>query len=96
MSECKKVYAIMHRGYECDDLDYGGFDIVFLSLDKAKRDEVFERLRQKKMHPAADSHFFKDFEAGEDKPDYFEYYYGKWCYEYKVSEFDLEDETKIW
>ena len=85
----------MSRAYECDDLDCGSFDVSYLSIDVKKRDEIFERERQKNMHPSPDSVTFKDFEAGCDFPDRFTYYYGKWCYEYKKDEFNLEDESKL-
>ena len=90
-----KVYAIMYNSYEVDDLDYGDYHIIYLSLNKDKRDKVFENLRHKNMCPDENSPFFKYFEPKENKKGHFSFYYGKWCYQYKLEKFNLEDETKI-
>ena len=36
-----------------------------------------------------------NFEPKENKKGHFSFYYGKWCYQYKLEKFNLEDETKI-
>lgn len=86
-----KVYVIKNKSYEVDDLDTGGYNITYISLDKNKRDEIFEKLRQENMNPKPDSSFYSSFEAGENSDTYFEYFYGNWCYKYTIDEYKLED-----
>ena len=86
-----KVYVIKNKSYEVDDIDTGGYNIIYISLDKNKRDKMFEKLRQENMNPKQDSPFYSSFEAGENSETLFEYFYGNWCYEYTIDEYKLEN-----
>lgn len=39
------VYVLLSRGFEFDDLDYGSFSIEYISLDKSKIEEKFQKER---------------------------------------------------
>lgn len=90
-----KIYAILHNAREYDDFDIKGFNIVYLSTDETKRNEVFERKRQKAMHPELSTALASLFEADTNEKDEFSYLYGKWYYTYKKAEYDLENESLI-
>ena len=93
--EYTKAYAILYNEHNVDDFDESGYGVAYLSLNKEKRDEVFERLRQNEMHPAFDPPFMRDFEPDEDEPEQFSYFWGKWSYTYKTAEYDLDNESKL-
>lgn len=90
-TQSDKVYVIKNKSYEVDDIDTGGYNIIYISLDKNKRDKMFEKLRQENMNPKQDSPFYSSFEAGENGDTSFEYFYGNWCYEYTIDEYKLEN-----
>jgi len=98
-----KVYAILKRSYEFDDLDYGDYVPCFLSLDKEKVIETFKSIKEEEtshFHQSMER-FYKgflekhperteDFQIVEDTDDYFEIALDKWCYQWKLTEYELE------
>lgn len=99
----ERVYAILKRSYEFDDFDYGSFVPCFLSLDKEKVIETFKSIKEEEIshfHQSMDR-FYKgflekhperaeDFQIVEDTEDYFEIFLDKWCYQWKLTEYELD------
>ena len=99
-----KVYAILKRSYEFDDLDYGSFVPCFLSLDKEKVIETFKSIKEEEtshFHQSMER-FYKgfieenperaeDFQIVEDTDYCFEMFLDKWCYQWKLTEYELDE-----
>lgn len=101
-----KVYAILTRSYEFDDLDYGDYVPCFLSLDKSKVQETFNSIREEEIKHFHQSmgNFYKfykgflekhperveDFQIVEDTDEYLEIALDKWCYQWKITEYELD------
>ena len=99
-----KVYAILKRSYEFDDLNYGDYWPYFLSLDKDKVINKFNEIKKEET-----DHFnenmkldhvkrilteyperAEDFQIVEDSEDRFEIYFDNWCYDWKLAEYELD------
>lgn len=96
-----KVYVIRYRAHEFDDLDYGGFDPVFISLDKSKVQKKFEKIKQDGITQLNNviKYYFngvenEDYHVEENFEDRFELWMGKWCYEYYVEEYPLDEDIR--
>ena len=97
-----KVYAILKRSYDIDDID-GDFRPVFLSLNKDKVINKFNEIKKEETdnfnenmndyvkrilaeYPERE----EDFQIAEDTEDMFEIYFDNWCYEWKLTEYELD------
>lgn len=77
------VFIISRRAWEQDDLDYGTFEVIFVTT---KEHCAISRFRELKAlsSSAAGSEYFKCSENN------FEYCKGKWFYQYKLEGFILD------
>ena len=92
-----KVYVIRYRAHEFDDLGWGSFDPVFISLDKSKVQEKFEKIKEtninhlnKIIKDCFDGVENEDYRVEENFEDRFELWMGKWIYEYYIEEYPLD------
>ena len=92
-----KVYVIRYRAHEFDDLDLGSFDPVFISLDKSKVQDRFEKIKEtdinnlnKIIKQLFDGKEQEDYQVEENTEDRFELWMGNWCYEYFIEEYPLD------
>lgn len=98
-----KIYAILKRSYEFDDLDYGSFVPCFLSLDKDIIQETFNSIKEKEIkwfHQILVNTYkgflekypqrAEDFKIAENTDDYLEIYLDNWCYQFKLTEYELD------
>lgn len=92
-----KVYVIRYRAHEFDDLDIGGFDPIFISLNKSKVLDKFEKIKEtdiNNLNKIVNQHFDgkeqEDYRVEENTEDRFELWMGNWCYEYFIEEYDLD------
>lgn len=93
-----KIYVIRYRSHEFDDFDLGSFDPIFISFDKSKVQEKFEKIKQNKINHLNQT--LKDYFDGVENEDYhveenteenFELWMGNWCYEYYIEEYPLDE-----
>lgn len=78
------IYIIFRRAYHEDDLDYGTFKPLYISLDLEKAVNVFNNIA---------SNIYKDKDAYAIKESVLssiEYYRKNWVYEYKFDSFELD------
>lgn len=98
-----KVYAILKNSYEFDDLNYGELTPCYLSLDKDGAQETFNSIKEKELkwfHQTLESSYkgflekyperAEDFQIVENTDDYLEIYLDNWCYEFKLTEYELD------
>lgn len=98
-----KVYAILKRSYEFDDIDYGSFRPIFLSLNKDKVINKFNEIKKEETDNFNENmnDYVKRilteypereeyFQIAEDTEDMFEIYFDNWCYEWKLAEYELD------
>lgn len=92
-----KVYVIRYRAHEFDDLGWGSFDPIFISLDKSKVQEKFEKIKEtninhlnKTIKDCFDGVENEDYHVEENTEDGFELWMGKWIYEYYIEEYPLD------
>ena len=99
-----KVYVILKNSYEFDDLNYGELTPYYLSLDKDRVQETFNSIKEKEIkwfHQSMER-FYKgfieenpqraeDFQIVEDTDDYLEIYLDNWCYQWKLTEYELDE-----
>lgn len=92
-----KVYVIRYRAHEFDDLDLGSFDPIFISLDKSKVQDRFEKIKEtdinnlnKIIKQLFDGKEQEDYQVEENTEDRFELWMGNWCYEYFIEEYPLD------
>ena len=92
-----KVYTLESRSYEFDDIDFGGFIIKYVSLDKDKIIEKFNSnkewyikiINEVQNRTDIDEVIKEDYQIYRDEQDYFEAWYGNWCYEFSINEYEL-------
>ena len=99
-----KVYILYYRAYEFDDLDYGSFQPKYISLNK---EEVQKKFNDYKISETSNLNRYlekypnlleidkEDYQVETDSDTLFILYFGKWCYEYMISEYELDKELKI-
>lgn len=100
--EKNKIYTIVYRGFEFDDIGYTSLYPIKFYSTKEKRDKAFEEIVAKELQwfekCKADSLKYYDKERVEE--DYtievndgstLELYMGNWCYEWGKAEFELEE-----
>lgn len=99
-----KVYIVQFRAYEFDDLDYGSFQPKYISLNKEEVQKKFNDYkisetsnlnRYLEKHPNLSEVDKEDYQVDTDSDTLFILYFGKWCYEYMISEYELDTELKI-
>ena len=97
-----KVYVIRYRAHEFDDLGWGSFDPIFISLDKSKVQEKFEKIKQNgitDLNKTIKNYFNgvenEDYRVEENTEDGFELWMGKWCYEYYIEEYPLDIDIRF-
>lgn len=97
MDKIKKIYAITHRAYEFDDLDYPDLKPIRFFTTKEKRDEAFKELVSREMKWFEESKNgkygrAKDYKIGENtNDDFLELAMSKWCYEWGKEEYEIEE-----
>ena len=92
-----KVFALEARSYEFDDLDYGSFSIKYISLDRNKIIEKFNKekewyikvINEQRSRTNIDESYKEEYQICRDELNYFEAWCGKWCYEFQISEYEL-------
>ena len=92
-----KVYTLESRNYEFNDLDYGSFFIKFVSLNKNKIIEKFNKekewylkvINEQHSRTDVDEIYKENYQIYRDEEDYFEAWAGKWCHEFRINEYDL-------
>ena len=103
VKEMNKVYVILKNSYEFDDLNYGELTSCYLSLDKDRAQETFNSIKEKEIkwfHQTLENYYkdflekypqrAEDFKIAENTDDYLEIYLDKWCYQWKLTEYELE------
>lgn len=99
-----KVYAILKRSYEFDDLNYGDYWLCFLSLDKHKVINKFNEIKEEETDEFNENMKLdhvkrilkeyperaEDFQIVKDSEDRFEIYFDNWCYDWKLAEYELD------
>ena len=100
----KKIFVVLYKAYEFDDMESGiqtgGNEPAYISLDPKnakekfdeyvrKQKEAYERLIKTnnewiKSHP-------EDYQIYADTENEFELWVGKWCYYYKLTSYDLDE-----
>ena len=99
-----KVYAILKRSYEFDDLNYGDYWPCFLSLDKHKVINKFNEIKEEETDNFNENMKLdyvkrilteypertEDFQIVKDSEDRFEIYFDNWCYDWKLTEYELD------
>jgi len=99
-----KVYAILKRSHEFDDINYGDYWAYFLSLNKDKVINKFNDIIKEET-----DHFnenmkmdyvkrilteyperAEDFQIVRDSEDMFEIYFDNWYYGWKLAEYELD------
>lgn len=92
-----KVYVIRYRAHEFDDLGWGSFDPVFISLDKSKVQERFEKIKEtdinnlnRILNQIFDGKEQEDYRVEENTEENFELWLGNWYYEYYIEEYPLD------
>ena len=99
-----KVYIVQFRAYEFDDLDYGSFQPKYISLNKEEVQKKFNDYKVSEIsnlnkylekHPNLSETDKEDYQVDTDSDTLFILYFGKWCYEYMISEYELDTELKI-
>ena len=102
----QKVYAILYNAYEFDDLSYGDLTPKFMSLSKDTVLKEFESIKEKeinwfnnilsgkeewlKEHPERK----EDYQICTNTEDSLEIYVGNWCYEWRLTEYELDKYIK--
>ena len=99
-----KVYVILKNSYEFDDLNYGELTPYYLSLDKDRVQETFNSIKEKEIkwfHQALERSYkgflekhperAEDFQIAENTEDYLEIYLDNWCYQWKLTEYELDE-----
>lgn len=100
----KKLYAILKRSHEFDDINYDDYHPYFLSLNKDKVIDKFNDIIKEET-----DHFnenmkmdyvkrilteyperAEDFQIVRDSEDMFEIYFDNWCYDWKLTEYELD------
>ena len=92
-----KVYTLESKSYEFNDLDYGSFFIKFVSLNKNKIIEKFNKekewylkvINEQQSRTDVDEIYKEDYQIYRDEEGYFEAWTGKWCHEFRINEYDL-------
>ena len=98
-----KVYILYYRAYEFDDFDYGSFQPKYISLNKEEVQNKFnyyKTLETSNLNRYIETHdipeiFKEDYQVDTDSDTLFTLYFGKWCYEYMIQEYELDTELKI-
>lgn len=100
----KKIFVVLYKAYEFDDIEggiqTGGNEPAYISLDPKnakekfdeyvrKQKEAYERLLKTnnewiKSHP-------EDYQIYADTENEFELWVGNWCYYYKLTSYDLDE-----
>lgn len=100
----KEIYILYYRAYEFDDLDYGSFQPMYISLNKErvlKRFNYYKTLEISNLdeylsnHPDLSETDKEDYQVDTDLDNLFILFFGKWCYEYMIQKYELDTELKI-
>lgn len=76
------VFVVSRRAWQEDDLEYGTYEIIYVSLKEFEARKLYRQL--KKMAITSENSYYKDNE------DMFEYQKGHWFYQYKIEGFVLD------
>ena len=99
-----KVYILYYRAYEFDDLDYGSFYPKYISLNKEeiqnkfneyKMSEIFSLNKYLEQHPNLSEADKEDYQVDTNFNNLFSIFFGRWCYEYMIQEYELDTELKV-
>ena len=96
-----KIYAILHRGYEFDDMGYPNLVPTKFFASKEKRDKAFEELVAKQLQwfEKCKADDLKYYSSVHNEDEYcinvndgstLELFMGNWCYEWATEEYDIE------
>lgn len=80
------VFIVSRRSWQQDDLEYGTFKIIYVSLKEYAARKLFREL--KKMAITSENNYYKD------EGDAFEYQRNNWFYQYKIEGF-VQDQMRV-
>jgi len=86
------IYVLEYQAYEYDDIDTGGYEPFFISLNEQKVKDEFEKW---KANGLSDIEKFDDTELFEDTETIFEYTIGNWIYKYRIVSYPLDKNLRF-
>ena len=102
MIEKQKIYVILHRAYEFDDIGYPNLVPTKFFISKEKRDKAFEEIVAKELQwfEKRKADHLKYYGSFSTEDEYFvnvndgdtlELFMGEWCYEWGKEEYEIEE-----